>query len=237
MLAFAALATLGVCAWGCTDLASDCNLNLDCPGTPQPMCTGFYAPDDPCGICMQGYCCETLAACNTDGFCLGACFFGLWPLDPGCSQPPSAAPFKAITSCQTQFCGKACAPVDICNPVNNSGCPGDYCDTVNPGIFYCTGNIGTPVPLCAACDPTNGPFCDADLHCDPVSHTCARFCCDDGDCGTGNKCVTDPKRAFGATLPDSKITAVGTCLTQDESTAACDAPMTAPSMGKCAPTF
>jgi hypothetical protein len=232
---FAALAVLGACAWSCTALSGNCTLGLDCPGMAVPMCSGIFDPGA-CDTCIQGYCCAELAACYTDMECLDGCLEGFWPVDPECSEPPSQGPFQAIVACQNQFCASECGiTADSCNPVTNAGCAGTTCDSIYPGVFGCTYNTGTPVKLCGTCDNVNSPFCDVDLHCFPGNDTCARFCCTDADCGTG-KCELDQTIVFGTPLPLTK-TIVGICLTQDGSTAACDAPATAASMGSCAPAF
>jgi hypothetical protein len=83
--------------------------------------------------------------------------------------------------------------------------------------------------------PSNTPVCDAGLHCDPASQTCARYRCTDADCGTGtNKCVLDQTVVFGGPLPYSKAI-VGICLKADMTGQACDAPATVASMGSCGP--
>ena len=38
-----------------------------------------------------------------------------------------------------------------------------------------------------ACQPADGPYCTAGLHCAPPG-VCKRFCCDDGDCSDGLRC-------------------------------------------------
>jgi len=233
-LALAALASAGLCAWGCTTLAGDCQLNLDCPGMPQPMCNALLDPG-PCDTCAQGYCCQELAACNTDTTqtCLYGCFYGLWPLPAPCMTPPSGALFTALVDCLKQRCSPACVPADLCNPVNGQGCGGAPCDAAYPGTFSCGPLAGPAQTICGACDPFNGPFCGTNLHCHPASHTCARFCCTDADCGSG-KCVLDQTVVFGQPLPISKVM-VGVCL--NGSTADCTAPPTAASKGSCAPSF
>ncbi len=233
-LALAALAALLGLAWGCTTLSGDCSLNLDCPGTPVPMCTGVLYPGD-CTTCIEGYCCQELATCYADQECLYGCYEGFFPPDPDCASPPSQAPFEALLACQKQFCNAPCTFADTCNPVTGKGCADDTCDSVYPGYFDCTGDTGTPVKLCGACDNVNSPFCGAELHCLPKTSTCARYCCTDADCGTG-RCELDQTIVFGSALPDTK-TIVGVCLTQDGSGPACDAPAVAASMGTCAPSF
>jgi len=54
---------------------------------------------------------------------------------------------------------------------------------------------------------------------------CARYCCDDGDCGSGGVCDTS-----------LLVEHVGICVTMIDAAGeaqACSAPMTAPSNGSC----
>jgi len=235
VLAMVALGLLGVCAWSCTGLTDDCELNLNCPGTAQPVCNGILEPGA-CDTCVQGYCCADLAACYADQECLDGCLQGFWPPDPQCAAPPSQAPFMAILACIQKSCAAACASSDDCNPVSGSGCSdGEVCDSNYPGVFSCAVNAGSLAKLCQPCDNVNSPYCDVGLHCYTGSNTCARFCCTDADCGTG-KCQLDQTADFQQPLPLTKET-VGLCVTQDGASAACDAPAIPPSNGSCAPTF
>jgi hypothetical protein len=234
-LALAAIAALGLCAWGCTTLGGDCQLNLDCPGMPQPMCSQLLDPGA-CDTCGQGNCCQELAACaqDTNQTCLFGCYYGLWPLTSACTMPPSAAPFMALVSCLKQSCSPACDAHDLCNPVTGQGCAGAPCDGGYPGTFSCGPIAGPAQPICGACDPFNGPFCGTNLHCAPTTHTCARFCCTDADCGATGKCVLDQTVVFGQPLPISKAM-VGICM--NGSAADCTAPPMAASKGSCAGSF
>jgi hypothetical protein len=235
-LALAALASLGLCAWGCTTLGGDCDLNLNCPGTIPIMCTGVLLPADACTRCAEANCCKEVADCNADPSmapCLG-CYYSLWPPAPPCVNTPSAALLTTLTKCMSTSCSPACNPADVCNPVNGQGCGGDPCDAAFPGAFLC-GPPGPGVAICGMCDYFNGPYCAPGLHCHTASHTCARFCCDSTDCGMG-QCVTDPTMAFGQLLPYSKAK-VGICLNQAGTSAECSAPPTPTSKGACAPSF
>jgi hypothetical protein len=240
-----ALTAAGICASNCTTLTGDCDLNLDCPGMPQPMCSGILDPGD-CDTCMQGYCCAEVAACYSDQECLYGCLEGFYPPDPECASPPSLAPFQAILACMAQSCAAACAVADDCNPVNSAGCaPGEQCDADYPGVFECAENEGSLAELCQPCDPVNSPYCDVGLHCFAGSHTCARFCCTDADCGSGT-CELDQTIAFTGPLPLTTET-VGVCVVMLDGGAdggadggmasACDAPAVPPSNGSCAPQF
>jgi hypothetical protein len=79
-----------------------------------------------------------------------------------------------------------------CNPVTSAPCnidAGEACDYEGAG-FHC---YPPPPPntavICGACDDTNGPACAPTGTCVPVDgggQACARFCCDDTDCGQGH---------------------------------------------------
>jgi hypothetical protein len=78
-----------------------------------------------------------------------------------------------------------------CNPITNSPCnadAGEACD-FSQGGFHCypppPANTAT---LCQACDLTNGPACVGTATCVPTpnGNECARYCCDDTDCGSGH---------------------------------------------------
>jgi hypothetical protein len=78
------------------------------------------------------------------------------------------------------------------------------------------------VDLCGPCDDKS-TACLGGLTC--LSSQCAKFCCADGDCGSG---VCEPIGSFG----------VGVCVTAASVDAgmpapSCDAPATSPSQGAC----
>jgi hypothetical protein len=112
-----------------------------------------------------------------------------------------------------------------CNPVTNAGCKtGEACDASENNTFVCF-----PPPndsgVCVTCDNKAGPFCKGGYGCS-ASNGCAKYCCDDGDCGTG-KCVKE-----GQDGPLWGGIGAGVCL-DDMGKAACDAPDVAPSAGSC----
>ncbi len=112
-----------------------------------------------------------------------------------------------------------------CNPVTNAPCAtGEACDASNMGTFECF-----PPPndgkLCGACDNSKGPFCGGGLGC--AQKKCAKYCCDDGDCGTGGKCTKSD--ANGPFWPGVNV---GICLDATMA-AACMAPAMSPSKGSC----
>ena len=96
-----------------------------------------------------------------------------------------------------------------CNPVTGAPCTtGQACDTV-----YADGKVAgfqcydppNDVKICGACDGGNGPFCENTLHCQGTS--CQRYCCDDGDCGTGKCTKVEMNVPLFAATPD-----MGICL-------------------------
>jgi hypothetical protein len=106
-------------------------------------------------------------------------------LDPECTAPVDAGS------------GGSCVTITgdggvECNPVTNAPCntdAGEACDRTEIGGTHCF----APPPsnsaaLCAVCDDTNGPACMPTATCVPTSGglNCARFCCVDGDCGSGH---------------------------------------------------
>ena len=116
--------------------------------------------------------------------------------------------------------------VPHCNPVTNAGCePGYACDSSIKSTFMCyePPNDGA---LCGACDVNEGPWCTGGLTCTDDKE-CVKFCCDDGDCGTGTCSKVDSEGGVRFGGVD-----VGFCV-KDTGKAACDAPAVAPSMGKC----
>ena len=117
------------------------------------------------------------------------------------------------TTGPTAVCaGLAATPTDTCvtlgganacNPVSNAADGGGTCDTQacdsNDMSGYSCFDLSATVAACGETCSTNGNFCDAgytctdkdafmgtDIHANPV---CARWCCDDADCG-GGVCVS-----------------------------------------------
>ena len=174
--------------------------------------------NDTCGDCLVGACCSQVEACSADTDCVD-CFSGA--SDPSTCSGNQA--YADIEDCQTMNCNVSCGGIVACNPVTSAECTGsgDACD-VTSNAYTCLPADG--VALCGDCDENAGPFCGPTMTCLPTGK-CARFCCDDGDCGTG---VCDMSMLPGG---------VGVCVTQTDDAgtpdAACDAPATAPSGGKC----
>ena len=97
---------------------------------------------------------------------------------PECAAPAGPA---ATGACVTE--GGAIA----CNPVTNSPCDtagGEACDDNGSG-FQCF-PPPNDVALCGACSAASGPWCMAGSTCVGNTGTqCAKYCCDDTDCGPG----------------------------------------------------
>jgi hypothetical protein len=74
-----------------------------------------------------------------------------------------------------------------CNPISNQGCNdaiGEACDFGASGLqCYPPPN---DVAVCDACG-ASGQGCKAGSTCAPEGY-CAKFCCDDGDCGNAGDC-------------------------------------------------
>jgi hypothetical protein len=232
-----ALIAFGAWATGCTGLSDDCELNLNCAPSQSssagPTCSGQYFSAT-CDGCLRESCCQTLSDCDEDGACINYCAFGVLPSPPECNSPPTSTLFQSLTECLKTTCAGPCEPPDRCNPVTNAGCApdGSQCDLVYPGMFVCFAPFGaTPGALCAPCDNLTGPFCGPGLRCHAGSKTCARFCCNDADCGTG-RCELNQMLAFGATTwhPEDMV---GVCVTQDGTTCSPDAPAVSSSGGTC----
>jgi hypothetical protein len=177
-------------------------------------------PSDPCNDCLMTKCCTKLAACAQDQ----SCWSCITETDSG------------MLSCAVSACAVACAPSPpSCNPVTNAGCAAgaacDYADDANKKVTF--GCFAPPpqntAAICAACDDQT-TACAGGSTClvaqGATTGACAKFCCDDGDCGSG-VCQQ------GATL-----FGVGVCVTAASADAgkpapACDAPVVSPSMGSC----
>ncbi len=82
-----------------------------------------------------------------------------------------------------------------CNPITASPCAvdqGESCD-IGPNGFTCFASDNAQA-LCQSCDNKGGPFCGATLTC-LSDGKCTRYCCDDGDCGSGVCNTHDPALA------------------------------------------
>jgi hypothetical protein len=95
-----------------------------------------------------------------------------------------------------------------CNTAN-----GESCDANNNNGFQCFTMPPNTEKLCGMCDSNNGPECLPGSTC-TVGGTCAKYCCNDGDCGSGtcnkNMTTNDPN--------------VGICIVKTAADAGPDAP-------------
>jgi hypothetical protein len=170
-----------------------------------------------------------------------ACACGTCISDCGSTVCQGTTPNQPCIDCLAMSCDaeqQACeadlpAPFIQCNPVTAEPCNlNERCDIVTlagqPIGFQCfiaENNAAT----CDECLYMFGSqsYCEAGNTCVDAAGqltnggTCGRYCCDDGDCGTG----TCQKGQFSA-APD-----LGICVGMMGP--ACDAPVEAPSMGSC----
>lgn len=152
----------------------------------------------------------------------------------GTATGPSAVQATATTGPTASVASTGSGMVVAeCNPITNEPCntaAGEACDISNSMDGAFLGFVCYPAPnekaLCEACDGGNGPWCQGTMTC--AGSKCARFCCDDGDCGTGT-CVKDDGMG-GEAFPG--LGAIGLCLDAMQAPA-CDAPAAAPSNGSC----
>jgi hypothetical protein len=165
-------------------------------------CSGTFMDPTGCETCAEGSCCQEVTDCVADAEC-DDCIINP-DADPAvCNANPL---LSAIGDCTASFCMAECgAPVtepacdapavspgagacvtisaaNKCNPITNEPCNvamGEACD-LNGNGFECY-----PAPndrkLCEECGQDLG-FCQGGLTC---VGKCARFCCEDSDCGTG----------------------------------------------------
>jgi hypothetical protein len=180
-------------------------------GTPS-KCAGILKPNA-CATCLEGGCCDQVAACS-EGDCI-ACAAGDTTVCTAANQTAATA----LKTCVDATCDTACntpAPAQdptctaptpspsagtcvtlsatiACNPVTSAPCDtaaGEACDA-NADGYQCYPD-GNTQDLCQTCSATDG-FCKGGEACVGV---CAKYCCDDGDCGAG-KCDLSGKLAGG----------------------------------------
>jgi hypothetical protein len=171
-----------------------------------------------CDDCLVASCCQQVATCDTSGNCV-ECSTDDSVTCNAAGQPASDAVLMcAHTSCQVECfdplpptpacdaplmspsmgaCVQVGSPGFACNPVTNAGCAaGAACDVSQNGfICYAPPNTET---LCDPCGAIDG-YCQGGMTCvgDGSADTCAKYCCNNGDCGTGTCDLT----YFGAGAP------------------------------------
>ncbi|NUP10177.1 MAG: hypothetical protein HOW73_29355 [Polyangiaceae bacterium] len=149
-----------------------------------PTCTGTIPNANECGFCIESDCCEELSACQGIANCLD-CVLGN-QTGAVCEDAAVAAAIDAINSCIECDCVDECIN-NFCNPVTGEPCDvenGFACDLGADG-YVCFGPPND-TPICDACDNANGPWCENGHTC-LSDGSCAKYCCDDADCGSG-KC-------------------------------------------------
>lgn len=168
---------------------------------PTFQCAGLIGGE--CGACAEPVCCGELLKC-VDSSCVD-CF-----QDPSLCEFNEFGAFVAdqLKGCMRNSCSSACFPGEVvepacdalppggskgacvtinnqdvlCNPVTNEGCNefGAVCDHAESGFACITHPYGTE--LCGSCGATG--WCASGHTC--VEGRCARYCCDNSDCGSGH---------------------------------------------------
>ncbi len=220
---------------GCSDLQDDCELLVNCPRTKEPPQCNTPIISPTCTACLQASCCQEVADCSKDVFCISDCVRTILPPPPECTSGPTGTAFDGLTTCLRKNCAMECGGSSYCNPVTHGGCmpDGSQCEFVYPGIFDCIPPFGTPAQICQPCNFAMGPYCGSGLRCEVNSFQCARYCCTDADCGTGH-CELDQNVVFGFSTTNP-TDMVGLCLANAPATGpACDAAgIPPPSGGTC----
>ncbi len=146
----------------------------------------------------------------------------------------TATTLAALTNCAVQSCSPMCANTGpTCNPVTNAGCEaGAACNADTDSNGNPTYDCYAPppsnvVPVCGQCTVDAG--CLPGSTCFQVDNAgqCARFCCNDGDCGDGGACDST-QGLFGIGL-----CVVASTLDSGPEQPSCDTPVVAPSQGQC----
>lgn len=159
-------------------------------------CSSLFQQPTACGTCLMGTCCQELSDCQANTACW-TCFNDQTGQDPSCQDQTAIDLLDKITLCANGCCTADCFDPG-CNPVTNDGCDteaGEACDLASSGDFICFPAEAGPndTPICETCSNESGPFCEPTHHCNEDTDgngACARYCCDDGDCGANGKCDT-----------------------------------------------
>lgn len=165
----------------CTDL----NGGGGAGGGPTGDCSKIFEKPNDCTTCLTNSCCSELAVCKGILNCV-ACLITQTEMDKKlCGTPEIDAAATKLGHCQECTCATECLQPP-CNPVTNEPCDtgaGEACDHAGGGKFQCYA-APNDAKLCEACDAMGGPYCEGGHTCHPDGG-CAKFCCNDGDCGTG----------------------------------------------------
>jgi hypothetical protein len=158
----------------CCDEVAACSASWECMACMQPssakpdVCNGALDVVDALTTCLETTC---RAQCPLSPLIFAAA-------DPECDVPP----FPSFGSCVTV--GDSVE----CNPVTSAGCDTDAgasCDSFDPAdktVSYSCYPAGNVREVCEPCGFNLLDFCSPGNTC---AGTCARYCCDDGDCGPG----------------------------------------------------
>jgi hypothetical protein len=169
-------------------------------------CSGIVPTPDDCDKCMQTSCCGVFSACSKVPNCI-ACWEGTIDDDSKCEVAAVADALNKVEACAECNCHADCVYVQ-CNPITAEPCDtngGETCDwgptlANGKGGYVCYAGGGAKV--CEACDPEAvDPECDPGMTC-LEDASCARYCCNDGDCGANGKCdhVSTDDPVVGACL-------------------------------------
>jgi hypothetical protein len=164
-------------------------------------CDTAFPKPNLCGACTEKTCCVELTACDAIPSCL-QCVLGT-ATDPSiCNAADIQSAIATLDACANGCCDLDCDPPPVpCNPVSNAPCGTGTCDVGMGGMGYQCYIEPTAAGLCEMCDESSGLFCSGGSACLPDGG-CAKYCCDDGDCGSGRCDMT--------TLPAAP--GVGVCL-------------------------
>jgi hypothetical protein len=115
------------------------------------------------------------------------CLLGTQTTPSICDAADIKAAIAAVNACAEGCCYLVCdTPVIPCNPVTNAPCNtgnGEACEPGSGGTGYQCFVEPTDEGLCEMCDGSMF-FCQGGDVCLPDGG-CAKYCCDDGDCGSG----------------------------------------------------
>ncbi len=145
-----------------------------------------------CNECTQRICASDPVCCDEewDHICVANA-----ELEPSCGCEPTGPTEPSyeiacgadVPTMDNVPSGGTCGEKQTfkCNPVTNGGCKAhEACDVDGANNFRCWPESNDKA-LCEACSEDIG-YCQAGYTCRGV---CARFCCNDADCGPGNKCL------------------------------------------------
>lgn len=186
-------------------------------------CTGLGEGFDPaCGTCLETSCCAELAIDGGVGRDPDLIECAQTNCDAECFPPPTPpfpiectvpTPNPSMGSCVTLGGGNAC------NPITQEGCTGAgaSCDVGQNG-FQCYAD-GNTHALCEGCGDgaSDGLYCQPGMTC--VAQ-CARYCCDDADCGMGTCTKTINGMAIFPTATGLGVCQEGAMTTTSSTTTA-----------------